>query len=663
MTRHQTRRRSAVARGLLALAVAEAATTVVAAGLSGLPWDRLVDLFVVTNTVIGLSLALAGWPLARYRAANPVGWWLLAGGCLYAATATGIAVLARVVSRGGTAGPGWRVFATVTNGSWALALSLCLPMALLLFPDGRLPGRGWRWVVGLTASGSVLFTATAVLDPVGGMNAEVGAPGYPAWPGAARFGWVAALAGLLLVATYLALPVGLGVRYRRGDERVREQLLWPVLAVLAMLACFTVAGALDDDVFILLGVLPLTLVPASIAIALLRHRLLDIRLVVSRSLLYLLLTGAVLAAYLGLVGLLDRTTGSSILAALVIAVGFNPARVWLQRLVDRALYGARRDPVRAIAAIGARLGDTGLSGILAELCRVMRLPAAAILVDATPVAVHGELPDARHEVDLRQGTEVAGVLVVGLRPGEPRIAPADARIIALLAAPVAVAVQATRLADEVRASRERVITGREEERRRIRRDLHDGLGPMLTSVVLNADAAWHLLSANPGRSADLVAKVRDQTVTAIDDIRRLVYDLRPPALDGMGLVGALREYALGVPARADGGPLTVTVVAPEPVGELPAAVEVAAYRIATEAITNVARHSTAARAAVTLERADGRLHLSIVDDGHDGSAWTPGVGLASIRERAAELGGACRIEHDGGGARVVVDLPIAKGAG
>jgi two-component system, NarL family, sensor kinase len=294
----------------------------------------------------------------------------------------------------------------------------------------------------------------------------------------------------------------------------------------------------------------------------------------------------------------------------------------------------------------------------------MRLPAAAIVIDGAPVAEHGELPAARHEIALRQGEEPVGALVVGLRSGEPRLDPADALIIELLAAPVAVAVHATRLADELRASRERVISGREEERRRIRRDLHDGLGPMLTSVVLNADAAWHLVDTDPRRSAELVAKIRDQTVTAIDDIRRLVYDLRPPALDGMGLVGALREYALGVPARADGTPLTVTVDAPEALGELPAAVEVAAYRIATEAITNVARHSTAASAAVALDRADGRLHLSIVDDGVDdgvdgaATAWTPGVGLASIRERASELGGACRIERDDRGARVLVDLPI-----
>ena len=660
MITEPTRRLHALAGGLLAMAGAEAATTAVTAALSGLSWERLVDLFVVSNAVIGLSLALAGWPIARYRARNPVGWWLLAGGCLYGATATGIAVLAWVVSQGWPIGPGWRVFATITNGSWPWALALCLPMAILLFPDGHLPGRGWRWVVGGAAVGSVLFAASAILDPLGGMNAEVGVPGYPAWRGAADFGWVAALGGVLLVATYLSLPVALGVRYRRGDERVREQLLWPVLAVLAMVACFTAGSFAGDDAFILVGVLPLTLVPASIAIALLRHRLLDIRLVVSRSLVYLLLTAVVLAAYLGLVGVLNRTTGSSVLAALLIAVGLNPARVWLQRVVDRALYGARRDPVAAIAAVAPRLGDAGLDGVLAALCQVMRLPAAAILVDGVPIAAHGELPESCHEVVLRQGDDTVGALVVGLRAGEPRVAGADARVVELLAAPVAVAVQATRLADELRASRERVISGREEERRRIRRDLHDGLGPMLTSVVLNADAAWHLVDADPRRSADLVAKVRDQAVEAIDDIRRLVYDLRPPALDGMGLVGALREYALGMPARRDGGPLTVTVAAPEPFGELPAAVEVAAYRIATEAITNVARHSTAESAAVTLERGSDRLHVSIVDDGRGAAgSWKPGVGLASIRERATELGGSCRIENDETGARVLVDIPIA----
>jgi two-component system NarL family sensor kinase len=647
--------RPAAATVLAALVAAETGTTIVAGAASGLGWDRLVDLFVVTNTVIGAALAAAGWPLARHRPDNRVGWWLLAGGLLYGATATGVTVLACVAGQGWPGRPAWRVLATLTNGSWAVALALCLPMALLSFPDGRLPGRHWRWVAGGVAAGSLLFTASAVLDPLGGLNGEVGVPGYPAWPGAARFGAVAAAGNVLLVCSYLAIPVALAVRYRRGSETVRRQVLWPVLAVLVMVTCFVLESWLGLS-FLLLGVLPITLVPAAITIAVLRHQLLDIRLAVSRSVLYLLLTAAVVAVYVGLVSLLGRAlpVSSSIVAALVVAMAFNPARIWLQRRVDRALYGARRDPVRAIAEVGAHLSaEDGLDGIPEAVCRVLRLPAAAIVVGGAPVAAYGDMPPARHGVPL---AEDGGELVVGLRSGESRLNPADARILELLAAVVTVAVRAGRLADELAVSRERVISGREEERRRIRRDLHDGLGPQLTGVLLNADAAWHLFETEPERSAGLIASVRDQTIAAIEDIRRLVYDLRPPALDGLGLVGALREYALTV----GGGTLKVTVHTTGPIEELPAAVEVAAYRIATEAIANTARHSAAATAVVELRREPDALCVSVCDDGvNEDGAWRPGLGLTSMRERAVELGGTCRIEHDRDGARVHVRLPVS----
>ena len=145
-----------------------------------------------------------------------------------------------------------------------------------------------------------------------------------------------------------------------------------------------------------------------------------------------------------------------------------------------------------------------------------------------------------------------------------------------------------------------MISAREEERRRLRRDLHDGLGPVLTGVVLNAETALRLVRADPARSEELLGELRDRTTGALNDIRRLVYELRPPALDSLGLVGALEEYAMVLSRRADGHPSTVSDRRSDATGDLPAAVEVAAYRIVTEALTNVTRHSTATSAVVTL---------------------------------------------------------------
>ena len=659
----------AVATAVLVVALAEPVGTITAAAASGLPWGRLVDLFVVTNAALGLSLALAGWPIAYYHPRNLVGWSLLVGGCFYGATATGTSVLAWA----GEPSPPWRVLATLTNGSWTWTLALFLPLSLLLFPDGRLPSRRWRWVVVVLVTGATIWTGAAVLDPKGGLTAEVGVPGYPAWSGFSQIVWLQAAGTIGLLLGYLAALAALVVRYRRGSEQVRRQILWLLLAMMIMISCFVIEGALQLE-SVLLGVLPILLIPLSIAIAVLRYQLLDIRLVVSRSVLYLLLTGGVIGCYLALVLLLDQTVrrqvslNSSVLATLVIALAFNPVRVWLQRLIHRAFYGARQDPVRAIAEVGARIGaaagaglgaDAGLTGVLEALCRVMRLPGAAVVIDGSQVSIHGELPAIRHAIELRSGEDRLGELVIGLRYGESRLNQADEQVLTLLAAPLAVAVQARRLADELRDSRERIISGREEERRRIRRELHDGLGPVLTGVVLSADAARRLLETDRDRSSELLAGLRDQTIGAIEEIRRLVYGLRPPALDGLGLLGALREYALVVSRRRDGAALSVTVEAPPVLAELPAAVEVATYRIATEALTNVIRHSTATTAAVRLTMDADALRLEVRDNGvNAGPAWQPGVGLTSINERTTELGGQCEILYDRTGCSVSVILPL-----
>ncbi len=242
--------------------------------------------------------------------------------------------------------------------------------------------------------------------------------------------------------------------------------------------------------------------------------------------------------------------------------------------MNRAVYGAREDPVRAMAAVGARLSevgdqpDDGLAEVLASLCQVMRFPYGAITVQGREIATVGRpaspLTSDRssvHVTELNQGDESLGLLVIGLRPGESKLAAADRQILDLLAGPIAVAVRGGLLSTELSRSREQVITAREEERRRLRRDLHDGLGPVLTGVVLNAEAALRLVDADPQRSAELITKLRDQTSGALTDIRRLVYDLRPPALDSLGLVGALEEYAMLLTRRADGQPLMITVQA------------------------------------------------------------------------------------------------------
>jgi signal transduction histidine kinase len=218
------------------------------------------------------------------------------------------------------------------------------------------------------------------------------------------------------------------------------------------------------------------------------------------------------------------------------------------------------------------------------------------------------------------------------------------------------------MAAELQGARERLVSAREEERRRVRRDLHDGLGPSLAALVMQLDLVGDLVDDDPGAAREAIAGLKAQTREAIADIRRLVYELRPPSLDQLGLVGALRDHASRLTGGGTAGPgVAVELRVPGELPPLPAAVEVAAYRIAQEAMTNVVRHA-AARACTVELSLNGGLELVVRDDGC-GIAAAPGagVGLASMRERAAELGGSCSIgPADGGGTCVRACLPLPR---
>jgi two-component system, NarL family, sensor kinase len=236
-------------------------------------------------------------------------------------------------------------------------------------------------------------------------------------------------------------------------------------------------------------------------------------------------------------------------------------------------------------------------------------------------------------------------------------------VLELLAGPLAVALHATALSAALQESRVSIVAAREEERRRLRRDLHDGLGPALTGIAFKADAARNALPADPSQASELLGALRADTTAAITDIRRLVYGLRPPALDDLGLIGSLRQQSDRLAQRPDGSSVTVCLNAPQSLPPLPAAVEVAAYRIITEAMTNAARHSGASRIDVRLVVADGDgLRIEVCDDGGGpGPGWQPGFGLTSMRERAAELGGTCQAGPDPeGGGRVIAALPLGE---
>jgi signal transduction histidine kinase len=249
-------------------------------------------------------------------------------------------------------------------------------------------------------------------------------------------------------------------------------------------------------------------------------------------------------------------------------------------------------------------------------------------------------------------SEPIGNLIVGPRHGEHRLSGSDQRVIDVVAAPLAIVLHAQALTEDLKASRERVIEAAEEERSRLRRELHDSLGPLLTGAAFKADGIALAAQHRPERAESLAIELADQLRQSVEGVRQLAYGLRPAALDELGLVGALAEQGRRF------GPVKVVIDAPESLPALPSSVEVAAYRIATEALTNVIRHSDAKLASVRLKTNDGTLEMIITDDGTSNLPWAPGLGLASIKSRASEIGGACEAGPTADGGRVVATLPL-----
>jgi signal transduction histidine kinase len=347
----------------------------------------------------------------------------------------------------------------------------------------------------------------------------------------------------------------------------------------------------------------------------------------------------------------ELNTGAQALIAALCATAYQPTCVLLRGVVDQLLFGERPDPLGAASEVAGRIGSDPVVALRA-IREALVIPYAAVLVDGVPLASSGSETTHTRSLDL----DGAGELVVGLRPGDLSFSPGDEQVLRLTVPLLAQTLRARALAEDLIESRGQTIAAVAEERRRLRRELHDGLGPRLSGVAFTSDAARNLIRTDPAAAEAMVAQLRADTVVAIEEIRRMVYAMRPPALDELGLVPALRQQAVGLRNR-DGDPVAVDVTAPEEFPDLPAAVEVAAYRIVTEALTNVARHSTSASASVRLDPAADGLHLEVTDRGRSG-AWRAGVGLASMRERATELGGTLEAGPGPGGGRVAALLPL-----
>lgn len=617
---------------------------------SRLPQPSYTPLPFAPEDVAGTAFPIFGALLVFQRPRLVIGWLLCLGGLCSAlnSLSANLAFLGFRDPRFTLPEGIW----TVVGASWKLVILLLGVLLPLLYPDGRLPSARWRPLIWFTVAVLAVDVSIAEFQfqPL-------------QLPYRLSFGWWAhvVLDQLTNVAMILAF-VSLAVRFRRVGSEERRQILWPLLAMAALI----VPWVIGNPAWWLTS-FTIPLIPAAITFSVLRHRLYGIDTLITRTLVGAGLVGVIGGVYVAVgaasslfLSDLDRIGG--LFAALCAGAFFHPLRRMLQRGADRLLYGGKGDPVALAGELRRRLQRTDPAGGLTATLEVLRegLAVTGVSVrfrNGTPGEVTvGELREVVRDVRLVWHGEPVGTLLIG-PPGVRRLPAAhNGRVIAALTPYVADAAHAVRLVGALRRSRERIVATREEERRRLRRDLHDGLGQSLSGMAMTINAARHSLRVSPETAERLLDDLRSGMDGVTGDIRHLVYGLRPPALDDLGLAGALKEMA---------GPGT-SVEARGDLEGLPAAVEVAAYRIVQEALTDARRHAGAAAVRVTLERvpatAGGHGHLN-VRVGDDGVGVTPGrrsgVGLASMRERAAELGGTCVITSPPGeGTLVEAVLPV-----
>lgn len=417
--------------------------------------------------------------------------------------------------------------------------------------------------------------------------------------------------------------------------------------------------------------LSLSIVPLSLTIAITRYKLWNIDIVINRSLVYGGLALSLVAIYLVLIaslGFLFQTSDNLLIP--LIATGaavllFQPLRVRLQSGVNRMMYGQRDEPATVLNKLSQQLEGSAsaqdtLAAIVETIGTTLKLPYVAIEFgqQGQLVARYGRSTDEPYRLPLLHQGEQIGHLLAAPRPQQGKLSDKDLAILETICRQTGVVAYNASLTADLLRTRQRLVTMREEERRRIRRDLHDGLGPQLASLNLKLEAAENLLKTQPEQAVELLDESKAQIKDAVADIRRLVYNLRPPALDELGLMASLRQRAA---TFSSGQGMQVLVEGPHQLDELPAAVEVAVYRISEEAINNAGQHANADHCWLRLQ-AGRELSLIIEDDGQglpvDHKA---GVGILSMRERTEELGGEFTISaRQPQGTRIEVSLPLQK---
>jgi signal transduction histidine kinase len=664
------------------------------ARLCGERWQGPLGPHQFLNPLGTITFSIVGVLVASRHPRNPIGWLLNGTGFVFSLSLLALGYW--MVSQAGAVNvplPGIELARWLNDWVWILEITIPLTFLLLRFPNGRLLSPRWRpiaWLVGLGLVGSA---AGSALYP-----GDISAAGRPN-PVALTASILAAGAWLLLLMGIIGSMASLVVRFRRSNGVERDQLKWLVYAV-GLAPLIVVVG----------NVVPATLWPGSarefgiaapgvaimaiivaVGIAIVRHHLYDIDLIINRTMVYGVLTALVAGIYLvvvGVLGALFQARGNPALSLLgvgLVAVVVQPLRERFQRAVNRLMYGERDEPYTVLTRLGQRLESViepaaALSLTVQTVAHALKLPYVAIALKVNAqsqtsnsngapqpskfevgnskfeiVASHGASQNPLTRLPLTYAGETIGELVAAARAPNEALSPADQRLLSDLARQISLTAHANLLAADLEHARLRIVAAREETRRRLGRDLHDGVGHQLAGLARRAEMAKHLLDHDPTAAPAMLGEVTEQLNAMILQVRGLAHELHPPELELLGLIGALRERA-----QTHTG-LAIRIDAPETLPPLPTAIETAAYYIALEALTNVEKHAGAKSIQIrlALTHVDSMLELDIADDGRGlPPEKANGLGLLSMEARAAEVGGIGRIESTPqGGTRVSVRLP------
>jgi signal transduction histidine kinase len=664
----------------VAAGVVAVASTLIAIAATALwaVYDRAWNLgtwFFGVDIVVAVVYAVACWVILSRRD-HVVGW-------LFALASAGgaIAAFGHVYSLASVEHPGLPLQSWLSSAvAWGwvpgtLALVVVVPWHVR---DGRLPahakvavGAGWAVILAILVA--------RITDPYPWPDGDPVMPLPIRSAGWSRFAedalpWL--FGGVVALGLWAAADVTW--RWLRGRPEQRRGLGWLAVGATVMAVSFLplvfpefwYGGSVAVDWYTpALHVFAQAFLPAAALVAILRQQMWSIDLAVSRTLVWSLLTGGLIALYLALVTAAGHVLASDGAAAAVaggsVAIAVEPGRAWLQRRVDRLVHG-ETDAGRTVRRLGRQLvsdtaGDDLLVSMVEGLVASVRLGSAALdVTDSSGIrrrrVLAGHPTGEERHVPLVVGAATIGWLVVTAPPGL-RL---DSRAISVIESSAPVIASGVALADlteELTRSRERLRVARMEERRVLRREIHDGLGPALAGIGLGLTAYRNLRESDPARAEELLEALASEVEQRAADVRSLSRALLPPVLEELGLEAAVRELV----ARYDSGSMRVHLHGAV-TRELPPHVAAAGYAIVSEALVNAHRHADATDVAVHL--GDGPdLVIDITDNGRGlPPAHQPGVGLRSMRERAAELGGTCTIRPGGrGGTAVTARIPIGSG--